>query len=102
MRRVREMPEKTRRKPLSRPTALLPECANSCRTASAAPPVSRNRPMRAAETTSRSSAGASADTSSRIGMSAVNAWEARTSARSMPCRPMNERAQRPTNVVSSR
>jgi hypothetical protein len=35
-------------------------------------------------------------------MSAVKAWDARTRARSMPCSAMNERAQRPANVVSSR
>jgi hypothetical protein len=32
----------------------------------------------------------------------VNACEARTTARSMPCRAMKRRMQRPTNVVSSR
>jgi len=47
------MPEKTRRKLLSRPTVLPLECANSCRTASAESPLSRNLPMRAEETTSR-------------------------------------------------
>jgi hypothetical protein len=41
------------------------------------------------ETTSRSSAGASAETRSRSGISAVNAWEASTTARSMPWSAMN-------------
>ncbi|HET6395055.1 MAG TPA: hypothetical protein VFG13_19665 [Blastococcus sp.] len=39
---------------------------------------------------------------SSSGMSAVNAWEASTTARSMPCSAMKCRTQRPENVVSSR
>jgi hypothetical protein len=52
IRQVSETPEKTRREPLQRPTALPPACAKRLSTASAASPVSRNRPMMALETAS--------------------------------------------------
>jgi hypothetical protein len=58
--------------------------------------------MRASETRSGRSAGASPEARRTSGMSAVNDWAAITVARSMPLRAMKEPAQRPTNVVSSR
>src|SRR3954467_14293536 len=73
IRRVSETPEKTRRKALSTPVTLSPECSNSLRTSFATSPLSLNLPMMAAETAFRWSAGASAPTRSSSGMSAVNA-----------------------------